>query len=626
MLDLIRKNLVPSIAILAFVGFSLIDISRPPVDLHQFRQTQTLSTIYNYFISGIDFLKPELDTNGSHSVIILEFPLYQALVAFFMKVFGYHEEIARLLNVFMIVCGGVALAKLSEQYIQKGTFSVVLIFFLFNPSILFWSSTTIIDPFVLGATLVSAYLLFRWYQSPEDKGKFYTAMFVAVIPLVTKLTVAFIIYFTFLVFIILTGGFKKQFFKLVAFGVVWLASIAIWMSYSKYWHGINPHVYTNGSTSWYLGTTDQRLNIDIYLEFAKRFIHNHNGIIVILLATIGLISATLEKNKKILYVYFGLILASVLYFVIFINLNYIHTYYQLPINITFSVLSGFGFYYIIRYLKGAVNYNWLICFYSVLAFALLKYNVNQLDHSWRDLSPITSPYTKSTCEYNIGNQVKDYLYKYNVDPSLLGVRLEYSQDCWNGEHALMYYLKERGYITTKFSDVRLTDPELDLIINIYKDKTDSDISGWNKVDSGRLTGNVNSYYFDVFTKSKQVEFTSSIELSNTVIQGNKAIHFNEGKVIEGSGIPPYSDVDLAFTVKGNASGKGFFLMRTYTGGYGADEYREFKIEEGESKTHRFNFITNKYDDYVIIFGTISDSSYEITSPLNLSSKPIFKAY
>ncbi|WP_422126020.1 ArnT family glycosyltransferase, partial [Vibrio lentus] len=154
----------------------LIDISRPPVDLHQFRQTQTLSTIYNYFISGIDFLKPELDTNGSHSVIILEFPLYQALVAFFMKVFGYHEEIARLLNVFMIVCGGVALAKLSEQYIQKGTFSVVLIFFLFNPSILFWSSTTIIDPFVLGATLVSAYLLFRWYQSPEDKGKFYTAM------------------------------------------------------------------------------------------------------------------------------------------------------------------------------------------------------------------------------------------------------------------------------------------------------------------------------------------------------------------------------------------------------------------------------------------------------------------
>jgi hypothetical protein len=594
-----------------------MDLTRPPVDLHQFRQTQTLSTIYNYFINGIDIFKPEIDTNGSHSIIILEFPIYQAIVAFFMKIFGYHEEIARVINITVTVFGAIYLAKICEEFFLKGSFLFVLIPYLFNPSIIFWSSTILIDPFVLGLSIIATYFLFRWSEYGNNND-YYIALFLGSVSLITKLTVPFILFLSFALYIIFHHKFKKLLIKLLIMGLVWVIFIGCWMAYSKYWNGINPHVYTNGSVSWYLGTLDQRLDFNIYSQFFLRFLNNHLGYVSLVPILVGLIISFFRERVWIIFLV--MIFSILAYLVIFVNLNYIHTYYQLPINAGLAILSGLGLCLIFSRLE---FFNIIIFMVLFITFMGSRYVLNNY---WIDVSPISTPYHKSECERDIGLQVANIFHRYNVKPNYVGVRLEHSNDCWNGEHTLMYYMKGRGYVTLDRSDPRLENTDLDLLIDIHKDYNMAKFSNMYHIYSHRLEGSVNQYSVDMFSKFNP-EFNYTLdEYEGMKIKGESSVVFNEKLKIIDLKIPPFSQVDVSVNVKSVGDANGFVIMRTYTGGYQEDNYREFELEGGVVNQLHFRMTTSRYLDYIFIFGTKLDSEYSIISPISIHGESIFKAY
>ncbi|MGL5109294.1 MAG: ArnT family glycosyltransferase [Vibrio ordalii] len=609
-----REKLLMYIAIFLFISISAFDIGRPPIDLHQFRQTQTLSTIYNYFIGGIDLFKPQIDTNGSSSVIILEFPIYQAIVAFIMRIIGYYEEIGRVLNISMTIIGAIYLSKLSDEFFAKGSFIYVFIFYIFSPSIIFWSSTILIDPFVLSLTIISTYFLFAWLEY-ENNISYIVGVFLASVVLVTKLTLGFIPYFAFLLYIILSGRLKEKVKSILIMGVIWILSIAAWMAYSKYWHSINPHIYTNGSVSWYLGTMSQRLGVEVYKQFYLRIINNHLFFILFVPALLTIFRSI--NNKRYRNVSISFLISFSLYLFIFVNLNYIHTYYQLPINICFALLSGMGCYFL--------SPNPKVKIVSTLTILLLLYFSSNkvLSEQWVDMSPISSPYKQSKCEMYIGEQIKDILSYHNVSPRYVGVRLEYSADCWNGEHAIMYFLKEKGYVSLDRNDPRLKSEELDLIIDIYKDRNNSSYTGWNRVYTARLSGSVNQYSVDIFTKSPSSISYTVEAAEREKIYGDPKKTFSEDLVFSNLQFPKFYNINFSFSVTGESNGKGFVILRTYQGGYSEDNYREFDIEDGDSKELYFSMYTSFYDDYTFIIGSKSGVKYEIKTPILVNGKSKF---
>ncbi len=626
MMNIKNRNLPAIIVTVLFLLYVFVDISRPPVDLHQFRQTQTLSTIYNFFMSGVDLLHPELDTNGNSSIIVLELPLYQGIVAFLMTIFGYHEEIARILSILSMLIGSLSVAKASDRFINKGSFFPVYVFCLFTPSVLFWSTTILIDPFAVGLSGVVFYALHKWYNDTSNLYNYLLSIALGSLVVMIKMPAAFPLMLLFLLHVIFTGGLIKNFWKLLILGAVWLGALLLWLAHSKYWHGINPHSYTNGSISWYLGTFEQRLDPVIYKEFWGRLVNNHLAIISAPLALISLIYSVYTRNIKLAATVLSCALVTTIFLVFFINLNYAHTYYQLPLSFVLAVGSGVFFSVVIE--KAKIRQNYSATYKYTLSAALLLMvfpaSVYVINNKWMDVAPVSNPFTKSTCEYEIGSQIRSELTKYNVYPELIGVRFQTQDRCWSGPHAIMYYLRERGFVTSVLSQKFLDLDGLDMVIDIYRND-DSQVAGeWNKVHSKRLEGSVNDVSFDIYIKDKAKK--SNIEKTGHVISGTTDVHFNEIEKLHEIVVPKYSNNHLNFSATALNSGTGYILMRSYKGGYDFDVYRDFKFKTGEKIDINMNLISGHQDDYVIILGVIRDAKYQIDSPISVTSKPIFEVY
>lgn len=611
------------ILIASFLAMTSFDIGRPPVDLHQYRQTQTLSTIYNYFLHGIDLLSPQLDTNGSHSVVILEFPIYQAITAYFMRIFGYHEVIARIINILAVILSGLVLARVSESYVKKGSYVLVLMIFLLNPASVFWSSTILIDPIAALFSILSIYFLSEWISKPRGI-YFLGALCFGVLATVTKLTVAFIPLATFFTTILICQ--KRPMIgtrKLILITLLYLAigvSFFIWNRYSRHMNELNPHMYTNSSVAWYLGTMEQRFSPDVWRSLSERLIFNNFFWAAIFGLTCVTAFCRFRIKERALLISTISVFFCAAYLFIFINLNFVHSYYQLPINLVVGLVGGVGFSYLLNKINSYKNVARHL-FIGLLSACLVASSEKILENGWVDISTISSPYAKSTCEYEIGNQVRSYLENQNINTKLIGVVFERSDTCWNGPHALMYYLKRRGYLVRNMNDTKLEKEPLDLILAIYRDKNQPKKDGWTALVTRSLYRSVGDYEFTIFQKNPRAKAAVKQIKTTGLVEGLNNNHFNTMIRLYELEIPPYSRVKVQFTAKSVnriAQNHGYFIMRTYSGGYKFDQARTLSFDEPDKlKVFEFILEADRFFDYVIEFGQIRNGSYEIVGPVNV---------
>jgi len=640
--------------IIVFLFLSSFDIGRNPTDLHQFRQTQTLSTIYNYFIDGIDLFRPQIDTNGSHSVVILEFPLYQAFSALIMKVFGFSELICRLINLTIVITTGVMLAKLVENFIAKGAFLFVMVIFLLNPAVIFWSSTILIDPLSLLLPILSVYLYCGWLRTGRITNLIY-AVVLGCLAMTVKITGAFVpfsVFYTY-TFLIEWRKYPRKTLIILFISAVFMTLVFLsWNYYSRYMNTLNPHMYTTSSVEWYFGTMQQRFSSVVWSELITRLINNNFAFFGLIGLLITAWSCKFKLSNRMLAVSLLSILFSYLYLFIFINLNYVHTYYQLPISIANALVGGIGLSVLVNLIFTKLrseNVQWqlLTVMFGILTF----YAAHNLYYNWKDLSPLSSPYDKSECEYEIGGQIRAYLEELGVNTRLIGVVHESEQGCWNGPHALMYYLKRRGYVVNEINNSDLSREKLDLIIAIYKGGylPEREREGWVSNRGTQLLGKVRAYEFKIFTPGNDVSDLSSTVhidankderasfldankdahvLGRVIVKGEKNIRFNTKLRLHDLNIPAYSKVNVSFslrTIPYATDNPGYFIMRTYTGGYAFDQNRSLSFSESNDlKTFSFSMETGLYDDYVLEFGQINDGGYELVSPITIEYRSIFE--
>jgi hypothetical protein len=108
---------------------------------------------------------------------------------------------------------------------------------------------------------------------------------------------------------------KEVSFLLLGFVIACIVFL-LWILYSKNINSSNPHPYTNGSVSWYLGTNEQRTDPVVWRHFLSRIIWNHLGVVALIGFVVVLIELAFASSAIYFFYCFFLLTSSFVYLLI----------------------------------------------------------------------------------------------------------------------------------------------------------------------------------------------------------------------------------------------------------------------------------------------------------------------
>lgn len=160
------------IAVLLFIALISLAMhfnhfSKDLVSIHVWRQTQTQSTILNFYEGDMNILNPARNERGNGDGIFrMEFPLMQWLVAVTYHVFGNHLVITR---IFMFVIGLFSVAgiyKLLSALFRNDAIALTGAWaFNFSPSFYYYTINPLPDNLALCCSIWGLALFFQWIRS-----------------------------------------------------------------------------------------------------------------------------------------------------------------------------------------------------------------------------------------------------------------------------------------------------------------------------------------------------------------------------------------------------------------------------------------------------------------------------
>lgn len=346
-------------------------------DPHGWRQSETANYIYDFAVNGIDLLQPSVCWLGNHKTLLLEFPLPEAIVAVLYQWFGESHIWGRLI-FYLFFLGSLyyfyrLIALISNKFIAQ-TASLV---YLFMPLSLFYSRALQVD---FTALFFCNMMAVFFIQNMRNGNRVHLILGIvsAALAFLIKIPYAFA-YSVFLIFIIL----QEKRCAFVWNNWYWLAIppslFAIWQWYSYQtnaaapdWEYIIGYRKFTDNSAWYFGDINQRLDINNWIILRNRLYNEILGISGLVLFAIGLIRSILKRQ----YIFLVWFLATVLYALIFFNLNRNHNYYQIPFIPILAVLIAFGFD-AFRSLLSKINPTIIASFLLVLfAYEAIQYSEN----------------------------------------------------------------------------------------------------------------------------------------------------------------------------------------------------------------------------------------------------------
>jgi hypothetical protein len=422
----------------------LYHITYPIYDCMSFRQTQTASTILNFYRDGINILLPKVNSIGNPGVLVLEFPLFQAFSALIYTLLSPDIAYIRLLSIVCCLITAIYLYKLVVLFFDKESAIFSIIFFLFAPLSIFFSRTPMIESFAAMLGIMFLYYFILWI----DQRKLYLliiGVILASFALIVKPPYSIIMFPVIVYYAFYKYGLKtlKDTRFLVSLFLP-LVILVIWQTYANYTNNLYNTIadYPYGIlhkafevkiselNTWYFGTLSQRLDPATYIVIGKRIFYE---VLTIIGSILVLVSLPL-KNKKYGFFFEVWLATTVLSFVVILNLNYVHNYYQLPCISILAIYCGRGLSIIWQKIK---NISILKDHKSkILTIILLLYlfNVGYVlarENYYQQDSP---------GYYNLGQQIHNGL---PGDNNMVAIST-LSTDVWNP--TILYFADKKGYL------------------------------------------------------------------------------------------------------------------------------------------------------------------------------------
>ena len=135
-----------------------------------YRQAQTATVAKNYYHDGINLFTAELDVLGvgPEKNLLLEMPIYQAIVAFLYKIFGEYPSIGNLLSLLSHFISTIILFLILKYLHKENYFAFTTsIIYLFFPLNIYYSSHFIGDGICIMFLLFGMYICLRFIDKPH---------------------------------------------------------------------------------------------------------------------------------------------------------------------------------------------------------------------------------------------------------------------------------------------------------------------------------------------------------------------------------------------------------------------------------------------------------------------------
>ncbi len=306
-----------------------------------FRQTQTAWPV-KAWLSENEFspFNPKVPIRGMPQEWLLEFPLFQWVSYFTALILNISSDTAVAL---VAVACWFSISILTYLCIRKLTTALTgfasLILLLFSPFGLRWGSTGLSDLISTTFGILALYLVINLWakgnQKPELKSSIWIyATVLLVISAMIKPNIALM--YTVPMFLILIFSFKGPSFTrrlvfIVLSSMSLLLSMAVWTRFaSSKLAEYDPRsiwLPSADTFTWYFGSLSQyRDFLSLDWEILYRLLPNLGGSVLFFLAIIGLVQINNPLRKFSIFIFTGIFIS----WTIFINLNVVHDYYQIP--------------------------------------------------------------------------------------------------------------------------------------------------------------------------------------------------------------------------------------------------------------------------------------------------------
>lgn len=318
-------------------------LNSPPFDLyaHAFRQSQTLSTIEDFYLNGINIFYPKVNYGGYPGYFLLELPVFQALAALIWKLAGSSIAYIRLLNIGFGLATAYLTYKLSMRLFGRYVAVYTLIIFLFIPLNILYHRSILIEPMVVFFSVVATFITYIYFH--DAKEIFHLKIFKNIVLFVSYLIVILVksLYLLpALVFLFYLSLAKRRIplapiVSLVAGGLLFL----LWNDHAN---NVNGGQYLLGQLGFYFLTKPV-----YYITIGWRVINNFlNPVGILLVVLLFLNWSSFEPKQRLdIKIIFTVI---VLYLILFVDKNRPHNYYQLVLMPYFAILAGSGLYSLCR--------------------------------------------------------------------------------------------------------------------------------------------------------------------------------------------------------------------------------------------------------------------------------------
>jgi 4-amino-4-deoxy-L-arabinose transferase-like glycosyltransferase len=370
-MKIISKKKLPIIIVtlLIFVGilFRLYHFSILPIDGHAMRQTDTESVAYNFAFKNSNILYPQNSlirpVTNVKALFFLEFPAYEYLIGGMYALFGWHIELARLVNLVLFSIASFSLYYFVKKFINVKTAVLCVFFFGFIPSSLFFFGHALHpDIFAITTLILSLASYIKW----KEKNNLFFFIFSLICISLSVATRPFIV-IVLPAFLYLMWTRKASFYE---YPLMLLSPFGIY-GFWKIWQSRFKEADSTWE-NWVLDGRETLFQPEVLLRLIyKNVIGEVIGKSVFSLFIISIISFFRKINSIVLFLTLWL-LTIPLYWLITPNGNIIHQYYANVFVIPIIITAAYGTCQLSEFIykKSPI----LFYIFSILLSFLIVYN------------------------------------------------------------------------------------------------------------------------------------------------------------------------------------------------------------------------------------------------------------
>jgi len=393
------------------------------MSVHVWRQTQTQSTINNFYEEDMNILNPRRNDRGNGDGILrMEFPLMQWLVAATYKVFGNHLILSRIFMFIVGIFSVFGMYQLLANIFQNKDIALIGAWaFNFSPCFYYYTINPMPDNFALCCSIWGVALFFSWYRNNKLHLLLLSGLLLSIGAL-CKLP--FILYFIvplswFLMELIKKGIHKDLILKASANSVFIILPLVWYFSVISAWDG-------NGIVG---GIFDTEIPISTILYYFQdnlistlpEMLLNYGSVLFFILGFYFIVKNKSYNNP--LFVIMAIWSFAILaYFIYEINMiATVHDYYLFPFFPILFILVAYGAFNMLKLQKKSAKY---LVYFLLLILPLTAYL--RMEVRWDPASPgfnadllIYKKELRSAVPKNAlcvaGNDISHYIFFYYID-------------------------------------------------------------------------------------------------------------------------------------------------------------------------------------------------------------------